>query len=233
MAAIVVSSCGGGSTYSLSQGNLAQRFLPTERSASHHPDSLVSVTIEEEEDHYTLDLKKDYEALHRKWSCTYQVIGTDRRRTGLSYATFWSHELSLASLEPEVGLSTLTKDQALQSIERRRKEYQSSIQIDVYWFEREGNSVLTGPGSYAELQIAGETYKPKSEDHGPLRETFLPGTANSALYRRNTFHFKRVVDSTDIIKDADKMTLVLRETGLGSRVRFVWSWPGGVRASGL
>ncbi len=221
---VALGGCGGGSTYSFDQGDLAQRFLPTERSVDHHPDSLESLSITKEDGRYVFELENDYEALHRKWSCTYQSLGAGRSRNGRSYATFWSRELSLAALQPEVGISTLSQDQAEKSMKKRREEYGRSIQINVYWFEGEGNSRLAGPGTRANLYVNGKQYRPNKESNGPLRETFLPKEGRAALYRRNTFHFSRVVDSTDILKDAQGMELYIKKSGGASRVRFAWSW---------
>lgn len=230
-AASLLWGCSGGETYSVRPGNLGHRYLPSKRSVSHSPDSLVDVSIEEEEEHVTVDLKRGYESLHRKWSCTYESLSAGRSRPGRSYATFWSLELSLASLQPEVGLNTLSREQAKKALEDRRGQYRSTIEIDVYWFAGEGETILTGPGSRAELRVNGERYRPASEGHGPLREAFLPGSGSTALYRRNTFHFKRNVQKKDILADADEMNLVINRPGSASRVRFVWSWERGKTAS--
>ena len=234
VSALVLGGCGGGSTYSYSRGDLAQRFLPTERTVEYHPDTLGTLSIREKERRLQFELEEDYASLHRKWSCTYQDLGAGRAQRGRSYATFWSLELSLASLEAEMGITSLRKERARQSLLERRQEYKNALQIDVYWFESEGNSLLAGPGSRVRLRINGEqTYKPDREDHGPLRETFLPGQTRSALYRRNTFYFSRVVDSTDILKDAREVQLLINRTGASPRVRFAWSWKdgGGSKAS--
>ena len=223
--ALLLGGCGGASSYSLNEGDLAQRFLPTERKVDHHPDSLRSLSIREDDRRIHFDLAENYESLHRKWSSTYQDLGAGRSRRGRSYATFWSLELSLASLQPEVGVTSLTKERARESLDERRKEYNSTLQFDIYWFESEGNTLLAGPGSQVRLQVDGEkTYRPSEETHGPLRETFLAGQTRSALYRRNTFYFSRVVDSTDILKDAQEIELLVDRAGVGSRVRFSWSW---------
>jgi hypothetical protein len=38
------------------------------------------------------------------------------------------------------------------------------------------------------------------------------------------FYFSRVVDSTDILKDAQEVELVVDKAGASSRARFTWSW---------
>lgn len=221
--ALVVSGCGGGSAYSLEEGNIAQRFLPTERSVAYPPDSLGALTITKDEGTYQFEFENDYEELHRKWSCTYQELGTGRSQRGKSYATFWSLELSLAALQPEVGLTTLSEEQAQETLQKRRQAYNSTVQVDVYWFESEGESHLTGPGTRVELQVGGETYQPSKEDHGPLREAFATG-AQASIYRRNTFYFPRIVDGTDILKDVTGVKLTVERPGRAGRARFAWSW---------
>jgi len=228
---LVLIGCGGGSTYSFDQGDLAQRFLPSERTVDHHPDSLGALSITESDGRIQFELANDYEALHQKWSCSYQSLGTGRSRDGRSYATFWSLELSLAALQPEIGIGTLSPEQAQKSIEKRREEYARSIQINVYWFENEGNSLLAGPGSRVELRVGGEKYRPRKQSHGPLREAFLPTEAGAALYRRNTFHFPRIVDSTNILKNTQGMELHINRSGPNPRVRFAWSWKDATQAN--
>lgn len=222
--ALVLSGCGGGSAYSLEEGNIAQRFLPTERSVAYPPDSLGSLKITKSEGTYEFEIKDDYEGLHRQWSCTYQELGAGRSQRGQSYATFWSLELSLAALQPEVGITTLSEEQAQKAFQKRRQAYNSTIQIDIYWFEAEGESLLTGPGTRVELEVGGETYQPSKQDHGPLREAFLSTGTQTAIYRRNTFYFPRIVDGTDILKDVSGVKLTVEPTGRGDRARFTWSW---------
>jgi hypothetical protein len=172
-----------------------------------------------------MELAINYSSLHRRWSSSYQNLGIGRSRRTRSYATFWSKELSLASLEAETGVSTLTRDRAQKLLAERRREYRDVVQIDVYWFEAEGNSLLAGPGSRVRLEIDGTTYRPAKENHGPLREAFLVGDSRGALYRRNTFYFSRVVDGTDILEDTSEMKLTVNQSASQSRIRFAWEWP--------
>lgn len=225
LVAFVLGSCAGGNTYRVDTGDLAQRYLPTTREVDHHPDSLRGFTISEGDDQFEIEIEGGYEALHRKWSSTYQNMGTGRSQRARSYATLWSKELSLAALEADVGFSSLTKERAQDLLNERRNEYENAIEVDVYWFESEGNSLLAGPGSTVHLEVGGERYRPASESHGPLRETFLMGGDGRALYRRNTFRFARTVDSTDILHEAKGMTLTISGAGVRQqRVRFAWEW---------
>lgn len=222
--AFVTSGCGGGSTYSLDTGRLAQRYLPTERTVAYPPDSLGALSITKDEGRYTFELDGDYEDLHRRWSCTYQNIGVGRSRPSLSYATFWSLELLLASSQPQVGVTSLSQERAEKTLRERRQQFQSTIQIDVYWFESEGESLLIGPGTRVELQVEGERYRPVEKTHGPLRDAILLDSEGSTIYRRNTFYFPRVVDGTDILKDAQGVELRVQRSGGGAINRFAWSW---------
>lgn len=222
---LILGGCAAGNPYTVDTADLAQRYLPTTRSVDYHPDSLQGFSVTEGDERYKVALEDSYEGLHRKWSCTYQNLGTGRNRRTRSYATFWSKELSLASLEAEVGFSTITKERARQLLKERKQEYTRALQIDLYWFEAEGNSLLAGPGSRVELEIGEERYRPTEETHGPLRETFLLQGEGRALYRRNTFYFARTVNGTDILKGTDGMTLTINRTG--RRVRFAWEWEDG------
>ena len=226
----VVVGCGGGSTYSVDTGDLAQRFLPTERTVAYHPDSLGSLSITQEQGTYNFELESDYEDLHRRWSSTYQSLGVGRSRSGLSYATFWSLELSLASLQPEVGITALSQEQAEKALRERRQQYNSTIQVDVYWFEAEGESLLTSPGTRVQLRVGGERYEPVEKTNGPLRDAILPTRGRSALYRRNTFYFPRVVEGADILAGAQSAELRVQRAGAGSAVQFAWSWETGAQA---
>lgn len=227
---LLVVGCSGGGTYSVNEGRIAQRFLPTERSVSHHPDSLQALTITEGEGKIQYQLEGDYESLIQKWSSSFQNMGAGRTRRSRTYATFWSLELSLASLQPEMGILSLQKKRARGLIEKRRKEYFDSIQIDVYWFlEGRGNGIITGPGARTELQVRDSTYHPVREDHGPIRQAFVDA-GNTVLYRRNTLYFPRSVNGTDILKGASEVRLEVRLVGAPAEERFTWSWEGGQTA---
>lgn len=195
---------------------------------SHHPDSLVALSIAEGEDKIKYQLDQDYGSLVEKWSCTFRSTGPERTplRT-FSYATFWSLELSLASLQPEMSVLTVRKERAQELLKKRRKSYFNAIQIDVYWFVRgQGSSgIVTGPGFRSVLRVKDSTYRPIREDHGPLREAFLNSEGRS-LYRRNTLFFPRIVKGTDILRGASKVRLELQEAGASATAQFVWSWEG-------
>ena len=222
---LLVTGCGGGDTYSVDEGQVAQRFLPTERSVGHHPDSLRALTITEEEEKVQYQLKQDYQAITKKWSSRFRSAGTGRSVRSRTYATFWSLELSLVSLQPELGILSLRQEKAWDLIEERRNEYFDTIQIDVYWFvEQRGESgIISGPNARTELRVGGTAYRPLRTDHGPLREAFVDG-GNTVLYRRNTLHFPRTADGTDILGSASGMRLDIRRVGARSEEQFTWRW---------
>lgn len=97
-----------------------------------------------------------------------------------------SLELALASLQPQSGILSLSKDKAQQLIQQRKSEYRKTIQIEVYWFE--GNGLIAGPSARTRLHIADSTYRPTQQSHGPLRTAFMHDEAVST-YRRNSFTF--------------------------------------------
>jgi hypothetical protein len=220
-----VVGCGGsGGLYSRDVGYLAEQYLPTTRRADAHPDSVRHLSIVTEDEQIKFELDEDYQDLHTRWSCTFQVTtASGSVHQPLTYATLWSKELSLAALQADRGITSLTRDQALKMIEEREEEYQNLLQIDVYWFSGPDGTAISGPGAQVRLRDGqGNTYRPVRDDHGPLREAFITG-GNSALYRRNMFYFKRTVDGRDIIDDIETLRLTVAPTA-APRVRFEWTW---------
>lgn len=216
--------CGGGDLYSVQEGQIAQRFLPSEQTV-HHPDSLRDLTIAEEEGKIQYQLERDYQSLVQKWSSSFRNMGAGRStRQSLTYATFWSLELSLASLQPEMGIVSLRKERARELIDRRRKSYGEAIRIDVYWFTGRGaDGIIAGPSARTELRVDDRRLRPIRSDHSPLREAFISG-GNTSLYRRNTLYFPRTVDGTDILAGSAEVKLLVRRTGGGAKVQFAWTW---------
>jgi hypothetical protein len=218
----VLVGCAGGNEWTVEAGDLAERFLPPTRQVDYHPDSLGALAIRRTERQIELELSTGYETLHRRWSSSYRNLGVGRTQRRRSYATLWSWELALASLRAE-GLSSLSRDRAEKLFAERRQEYQTQLQIDVYWFESEGNSRIAGPGGRVELAVGDTTYRPVRESAGPIRQTFLLDEGQ-ALYRRNTFYFARAANGADILRGAEDLQLTVYRAGFGSRVRFAWTW---------
>lgn len=220
----LIGGCGSSTgAFDVDEGDLAERYLPTTQRLDHHPDSVKALTITEEDNQLKYESDRGYAALWRDWSSTYQAIGTGRtRQQPLSYATFWGLELSLASLRAE-GAFSLTKDRARDLVQERRKQYQTTIQIDVVWFASEGNTNLTGPSARVRLVAGDEKYQPEKEKRSPLRQAFLDG-GRSDVYRRNSFYFPRIVDGEDILSGADEIMLEIRQINARDRVQFRWEW---------
>ena len=222
-AAVSLVGWSGGNTYSVDEGEISDRFLPSERAVDHHPDSLRALTISEGDGKVQFEVERDFESLIQKWSSSLQNIGPGRNFRSRTYATFWSLELSLMSLQPEMGVLSLQKERAQEILAERREEYFGTIHIDVYWFvERGRNGIITGPSARTELRVGEETYRPIQSDHGPLREAFVAG-GQTVLYRRNSLYFSRVVEETDILTGTSRMKLHVRQMG-GARQEFAWRW---------
>lgn len=233
LAAPLLIGCGGGDTYSVDEGKIAQRFLPSERTVDHHPDSLKAFSISEADGKLQFEVEEDFESLMEKWSSSVQNVGAGRNFRSRTYATFWSLELSLMSLQPEMGVLSLQKERARDILDKRRAEYRKTVHIDVYWFVgRRSDGIITGPGARTELHVGEDTYRPVQSDHGPLREAFVAG-GQTVLYRRNSLYFPRMVDGSDILNDASGMRLRVRETGGGGRHEFAWRWEESKTAGGL
>lgn len=212
--ALLLLGCGGGNQYSADEGQLFQRFLPTEREVSAHPDSLRALTIAEEDNQIRYKLDRPYQSLIEKWSVTC------RFGCGRSYATLWSLELTLASLQANRGILFLHRDPATKMLDRVRRSYADTLRIDVYWFAGDGKAA--GPRYRAELHVQDSTYLPVRREYGPLRRAFVRAGVH-ATYRRNRFYYRRVVDGRDILEGAPGIRLELYYVGLG-KTRFVWRW---------
>ena len=228
IAALLVAACSGGSQYSGAEtGEIAQRFLPTQSRVAHHPDSLSGFSIVEEENKLAFQTEETYTTLTQKWSVRPRDFSANRTPLRqLTYATLWSRELSLISLQPEAAVTSLSKPQAKKIIARREGEYKDFLQIDVYWFgpTRRSNLIVAGPGTTIRLETSKDsTYRPTRTDYGPIREAFVDG-GRRALYRRNTFYFDRNRDGSDPLANTTSLTLSLRPSGTSSDFRFQWTW---------
>lgn len=151
---------------------MANRYIPTVRAVEHHLDSLRALSIREGDRKLELDFKMSAGEVRRKWSCRAHDIGKQ------SYATLWSREVSISSLESELGVR----------------------------FTSDGRQVLPGTGPQVELRVGDTTYAPMAEDHGPARKAVLYGETTDT-YIQNTLHFSRMVDGTDVLQDARQVAV--------------------------
>lgn len=217
--------CSGSNPYQLEVGELADRFIPSVREVDAHPDSVQNLSIVETDDKVRVDLRRDYQSLHQYWSSSFEL--TRVRPTiqqPMSYATLWSKEVSLAALQAEQGVTTLSKNQALEKIKQQKRRYHQHLRIVVYWFTAPGETSISGPGTQVELRDdLGNTYHPARTDHGPLREAYV-GAGERVLYRRNVLSFKRVENGDDILEGVQRLSLRLRPPNAVSNVQFEWTW---------
>ncbi|PEN07968.1 hypothetical protein CRI93_05860 [Longimonas halophila] len=228
-AGVVAGGCQStGTLHRVSPESIADQFLPREREAEAHPDSVRLLTIVERDDRFAFEMEHNYQHLHRLWSSTFNVVSTGRTPTRpLTYATLWSQELSLASLEAREGISTLTKEVAREQIAEERETYRTTVQIDLYWFSRSGQTLppalLRSNAQLQPMDRPGERYRPKEVHHLPLRDAIL-SNGDPVLYRRTILVFDRVVDDRDILADANGLQLRILTPGT-TRLEFAWSWP--------
>jgi hypothetical protein len=219
---LVLGGCGSSGGFYADPGEIAQRFIPTERQVDHHPDSLRALTVEEKENTYKIALENGYQSLLRSWSSSFQSMGAGRTMQSPTYATLRSREIALASLQAETGVGSLTKDRASELIAGKEEEYRRTLQIEVYWFGDSQRTAIAGPGTRVRLLVDGQEYRPDSQDYGPIREALLTGASGTALYRLNVFNFSRIVDDQDILDGVNRIELAVRRSSLDRR--FAWSW---------
>jgi hypothetical protein len=223
-------ACSSSKTDPYDVTDIGRFSLPFERNVSAHPDSLRYVRVVEHEQTVDIQTEQSFRTMAREWSAT------RRNSTGaaipgrvIDYATFWGMDLSVLSLEVEMGVSSLSKDQALRIIEQRKDEVRNQIQIDVYWFAPLNARNVPGPNANAEIRVGdGERYKAASSDYGPIRDSFLPD-GTRVLYRRCTFFFDRVQDDKDILADATSLRLDVRRFSNPIDDTFIWTWEEAVK----
>jgi hypothetical protein len=229
-ASLLAGCSGSGSAYRYQPEDVARLLTPQVRDVPYPPDSLTRVSLVENDDRFRLALEGSYLDLHRTWSATWRGrAGSDRGQQNdlRTFATLWSYDLSMAALKAE-GALTLTKDRARDFIEERRREFATTIQIDVYRFVGSPaggiNSLsLVGADTRIELRDGeGNVYEPISQERGPEQQGFF--RSSSILYRRNIFIFPRVVDGRDVLAEASELQLDVRARGAFRGYSFAWDW---------
>lgn len=229
---LVVGCAGPEAMYTADQKNIAEGYLPRMRAVPHHPDSLRDVTLVEKDNQIELQLSSSYEQMLRNWSSTWQQV-QGRTPTGSrsyrSFATLWSRDLSVASLEAEAGISSLTKEVALRHLREREAQHDSTLQIDVYRYQSSpagrgdlSETRLGVPGRRIQLRDdAGNRYRPLRVESTPVREVFF--NSGTVLVRRNTVFFDRVVEGKDILNNVETLRLWVQES-FGDDYYFSWSF---------
>lgn len=218
----LLASCGG-SRFSMDVTEVALGRLSTTSRVDAHPDSLQHVRIVRTDSTAAIRLDRDYEDLVAHWSSAHRTptSGVTARKPR-SFATLWSLELSLASLQAEMSVSTLSKNRALKIIAARRANHVQELQVDLVWFTELDEAFLDRPGTRIELRDAqGRTHRPERHERGPLRDVRYSGD-ETALYQRHRFYFRRTVAGRDILAGTDALRLdVVSPKG---RVNFEWTW---------
>lgn len=231
--------CGGSGQSLVQPSELARFSLPAERNAPYPVDSLVNVKVVEKGPQIKIEMEKSFEGIMRDWSATWRRFDTGRDITindeFRTFATLWSKDLSYAALKAE-GIDGLQGDAAYNLLDRRQKEFDDIIQIDVYWFEPvtargsgPNETSIVGPGTIVLLRDSeGNEYRPVREDREPPRDALSTrARSRPVVYRRNLFFFQRVVDGRDILTDADKLFLVVNRSDTSfnrGSARFQFAW---------
>lgn len=226
--------CGGGSTLTLNEEQMARGYLPPTRELPHPPDSLVHLTIVEKDNRFAFMLDRSYQEIASAWSASWQPVSggafaRDNARFR-SFATLWSLELSLASLISERGIEQLSKELARKLIRKRKDQYGKLIRFHVYRFAHSPYAYVnsfTGvqldtPGTQLLLRdAAGNEYAPVRVEAAIPREAFLAG--ESVLYARNLVLFERFVDGKDLLDDIEHLELVVNELRTNTSYVFTWT----------
>lgn len=232
-----VMGCAGGDSFLFNRSDIGRGYLPPVQEVSHPPDSVVYLSIEEKENNFEFNFDRSYRQLMRAWSSSWQSTGSGapaaRNARYRTFATLWSLELSLASLIPERGVESLSKDLAEQIIQERRKEYEDAVQIDIYRFAgspyvRDAFSgvQLDRPGVRMILRDdQGNEYRPIQVESSVPSEAFQEN--RNVLYSRNIVYFQRLVDGRDILKDVHRLRLEVRESTPNVTYAFTWDFPEG------
>lgn len=202
--------------------DIARFALPFEQDVPSHPDSLKQVSIVEEDGKVKIVPEQGFEQIVRNWSVQRRnPMERTARQRATDFATFWAMDPSFVSLQVETGAGSLTKDKALELIERRRAEVERTIQIDVYWFTRPTATV--GSATAYLLTDDDSRYSSTRREISPLRDGFLP-EGQRVLHRRVTYFFQRIRDDKDILEGTTSIELEVNRVASSSRDSFRWSW---------
>lgn len=202
--------------------DIARFALPFEQDVPSHPDSLKQVRIVEEDEKVQIVPEQGFQQIVRNWSVQRRnPMERTAQQRATDYATFWAMDPSFVSLQVETGVSSLTKDKALELIEQRRTEVEREIQIDVYWFTRP--SATVGSATAYLLTDEKSRYSSTRREISPLRDGFLP-SGQRILHRRVTYFFDRIQNDEDILEGTTSIELEVNRVASSSRDSFTWSW---------
>lgn len=220
---LFLSGCGGSAETSFTPYD-GTRTLPTTRTIP-HPDSLRSVTLATRPDSVNITLKDSYADIMRAWSAQVQSDGPFRPSPFNTFATLQSKDLTLALLERNERISTLSAERARKRVEEVLERYDETIVFRIQLFIR-ANRISTPYSPFrqrvvATLHVDGErTYESiRTEKSGVEFEN----RGGGGVYRFPiTAYFNRHEDGRDLLTDSEELTLSIRPFPGLTELTFDW-----------
>lgn len=222
--AVFLGGCGG-TSHSTFDPYDGTRTLPTTQSIP-HPDSLRDVTLVSEPDSVQITLHRSYSALMQKWSAQVRSDRDAFRPAPFStFTTLRSRELTLASLERNERISSLSVKRARKRLQEAREGYNETLVFQTQLFVDANR--ISGPYSLlrqrvvATLRVDGEhTYKSTRTEKSDMQ--FSNRGQGGAYQFTITSYFDRKPDGRDLLSESERLTLSIRPfTGL-TDLSFEW-----------
>lgn len=232
--AVTLMGCGAFQESIRNETDLAARLLPTTRTVASF-DSLQHITIGTNEDgRLELENEGSFGTLWVEWSARHrQTQGPELFETERfsSFATLWGRELRLAELNRRTPLDAYAPEQAQAAIQQEVDSlHQEQIRVDVYLYVPERieeafqyTSIRhMGARSFLRINDDSSEHRAHHVDTDIVRYTTRSG--EGVFYRRNTLIFpRRTEDGTDILADAQRITLHVRSISFPrAHLRFAW-----------
>lgn len=226
--------CGAFQESIRNETDLAAQFLPTTRTVASF-DSLQRVAISPNEDgRLELETEDSFGTIWVAWSARHrQTQGPELFETNRfsSFATLWGRELRLAELNRLTPLDAYAPAQARRAVQQEVDSlHHEQIRVDVYLYVPERveeafqYTSIRHMGARSFLRINEESAEHPAQfvDTDIVRYTTRSG--EGVFYRRNTLIFpRRTEDGTDILADAERITLHVRSVSFPrAHLRFAW-----------
>ena len=200
------------------------RTLPTTRTIL-SPDSLHFVELVLSTDSVNVALAGSYAALMREWSAQVQSNGPFRPSPFNTFATLQSKELTLARLEREERISSLSAERARKRVEEVLEKYSETIVFRIHLFI--GADRVSTPYSplqqrvVATLHVDGDrTYESVRTEKSSVE---FENRGGSGVYRFPILaYFDRHVNGRDLLTDSEKWTLSIRPFPDPTELTFGW-----------